>query len=280
MKRKIKRGYYIKARCITESEIAHKPPYVREIWDLLLREANHSGKRVYGRLIKRGQCFINYNEILDKLHWRIGWRKKQYSKNDCEATMKFLRSRAMIHTKKTTRGLIVTLRNYDYYQNPKNYEAYNEAYNENYSLPQTADTINKNEKNGKNVKERKTHTCSVPYQQIADAYNTTCVCCPKVLELSNERKNKVRLRWQKKPNIEYWISVFKKIDSTPFLRGEGDRGWTPDFDWIFQNDSNHLKVIEGKYDNFRNKNTKTEAEQKIAHNIKVSKEYLGERGDL
>ena len=37
---KIQGGYYIKARKIQESEIAHAPPHVREIWDWLLWDAN------------------------------------------------------------------------------------------------------------------------------------------------------------------------------------------------------------------------------------------------
>jgi len=42
---KIKGGYYIKARCIQDSEISIMPPYIREIWDWLLKEANHTNKK-------------------------------------------------------------------------------------------------------------------------------------------------------------------------------------------------------------------------------------------
>ena len=59
----------------------------------------------------------------------------------------------MITTTKATRGLIITILNYDYYQDPKNYESHNESHNESRSSPQTPDTINKNDKNGKEVKE-------------------------------------------------------------------------------------------------------------------------------
>ena len=43
---KIKGGYYIKARQIQDSEIAHSPPHFREIWDWLIKEANHKDKKV------------------------------------------------------------------------------------------------------------------------------------------------------------------------------------------------------------------------------------------
>jgi len=102
----IKGGYYIKARCIQNSEIAHAPPHVREIWDWLLKEANHTDKKVSGIIIKRGQCFRSYKDIQEGLHWMVGWRKHKYSKNQCEIAMKWLTKRQMIHTAKTTRGMI------------------------------------------------------------------------------------------------------------------------------------------------------------------------------
>lgn len=153
---KIKGGYYIKARRIQESEIAHSPPHFREIWDWLLKEANHKDKKIDGKIIKRGQCFCTYNSILEGLSWKVGWRKQTYSKHGCEGTMKFLRSRSMIATKRTTRGMIVTILNYDLYQNPKNYESHKENYNENYDSPQHSHTLNKNVKKGEKKEEIKT----------------------------------------------------------------------------------------------------------------------------
>jgi hypothetical protein len=39
-----------------------------------------------------------------------------------------------------------------------------------------------------------------------------------------------------------------KAQETPFLRGEGSKGWRADFDWFISNDRNVVKVLEGKYD--------------------------------
>ena len=154
---RIQGGYYIKARKIKESSIAHAPPHVREIWDYLIREANHQGQKRYGETLERGQVFTSYDDIREDLHWMIGWRKHRYTKAQCEIAMKFLRSTsrngAMIATRKTTRGMIITILNYDFYQDPKNYESHSESHNENHnetcSSPQTSDTIDKNVKNEK-----------------------------------------------------------------------------------------------------------------------------------
>ena len=47
--------------------------------------------------------------------------------------------------------------------------------------------------------------------------------------------------------------IFKAIDKaaiSDFLNGRiGNRGWTADFDWMFGNESNFIKVLEGRYDN-------------------------------
>ena len=140
----IGKGYYIKARKIQDSEIAHAPPHVREIWDYFLREANHQEVKKYGKTIQRGQLIRTYGDIIEALHWMVGWRKMSYSKSDCETAMKYLKKRAMVLTEKTTRGMVVTVCNYDTYQDPKHYENHKESYSKPTGEPQSDDTINKN----------------------------------------------------------------------------------------------------------------------------------------
>lgn len=155
----IKGGYYIKARKIQESIIAHAPPHIREIWDWIIKEANHQDKK-YGKFtVKRGQLFRTYPEIREGLHWRIGWRKEMYNENHVKKAMKFLRENLMVTTKKEPGGVLITIVNYDVYQNPKSYERTDERTNErtiaeplrNQPLPDN----NKNDNNVKNEKEYK-----------------------------------------------------------------------------------------------------------------------------
>ena len=127
---KIPGGYYLKARKIQESKIAHVPPHIREIWDWLLKEANHKDKKYCGFIVKRGQLFRTYKEIRDGLHWMVGYRKKTYSEDQAKKAMKFLRDNLMITTAKALGGVLITIINYNTYQNPKNYESTNESTNE------------------------------------------------------------------------------------------------------------------------------------------------------
>lgn len=140
---KITGGYYIKSRAIQESDIAHAPPHVREIWDWLLREANHKDTKV----CKRGSLVRSYKDIQEGLAWYVGWRKETYSKHQCEIAMKWLKKATMITTRKTTRGIVINIDKYDYYQNPNNYESHKENYTKATRKPQTSDTINKNDNN-------------------------------------------------------------------------------------------------------------------------------------
>lgn len=151
---KIKDGYYLKARIIQEKKISKAPPHIREIWDYLLMNANHKDNIYGGNIVTRGQLFRSYQDIRDGLSWNVGWRKMMYSENHTKKAMKFLRDTQMIATKKELGGVLITVLNYDYYQNPKNYERTKESTNErtvaeplrNQPLPDT----NKNVKNDKN----------------------------------------------------------------------------------------------------------------------------------
>lgn len=125
------------------------PPYIREIWDWLLKEANHSDKKSNGSSIKRGQLIRTFKDIQEGLKWMIGWRKMTYKKWQCENAMKFLRERTMITTMKTTRGMLITICNYSLYQDPINYESNRRADRRTTDRKQTTDTINKNVKNNK-----------------------------------------------------------------------------------------------------------------------------------
>jgi len=149
-------GYYIKARKIQDSQIAHMPPHIREIWDWLIKEANHKNAVFMGREINRGELLTSYNDIREGLHWMIGWRKEMYSKWHCEKAMKVLKKADMITTMKATHRLLIKIVKYDLYQDPSNYESHKEKPTRATRKPQTTDTINKKDKNDKNILPVKT----------------------------------------------------------------------------------------------------------------------------
>ena len=144
----IRGGYILQARKIDDSEIAFKPPHFREIFNWLYRQANHSDNDKF----KRGQCFRSINDIQEGLKWFVGYRKCTYTKDQCEKALKWLRKADMIETTKATRGMFITICNYEFYQDPKNYESNNESHKKATRKQQGSHTKNKNDNNDKNDK--------------------------------------------------------------------------------------------------------------------------------
>lgn len=144
-------GYILLSRKLRGSQVMNSAPVVREMFIYFLLEANHADNQSLG--IKRGQCVRRISDIQEALHWNVGYRKKTYSKSQCEGALEALRKMLMIETTKTTRGMIVTVCNYGRYQSPENYEGNNEDGSKILRRQQQADTINKNDKEEKNVKD-------------------------------------------------------------------------------------------------------------------------------
>lgn len=66
-----------------------------------------------------------------------------------------------------------------------------------------------------------------------------------VKKMSDGRLKKFKSRI-KDPDFDF-IEVMKAIKKSSMLRGDNARGWKVDWDFIFENDTNYLKIIEGKY---------------------------------
>ena len=95
-----------------------------------------------------------------------------------------------------------------------------------------------------------------PYQDIVDLWNTLCSSLPKVQKLTDDRRNKIRLRLNElSGNSEEWLpktkELFERVNASDFLRGDNSSDWTATFDWLFTNSKNWVKVMEGNYDNKR-----------------------------
>lgn len=77
---------------------------------------------------------------------------------------------------------------------------------------------------------------------------------PKACKLSSKRKLKLRARaaeWAKAGADARTIAqgIFAKVATSNFLNGKNNRGWICGFDWVIENDTNWIKILEGNYDN-------------------------------
>lgn len=101
-------------------------------------------------------------------------------------------------------------------------------------------------------KESKEKKRKYPYGDIVRLWNSICVSLPMVQGLSDSRKDKIRSRLDEIGDEEKWLptieDLFKRIQASDFLCGRNGR-WKANFDWVFKNDKNYVKILEGNYTN-------------------------------
>jgi len=107
--------------------------------------------------------------------------------------------------------------------------------------------LNKNG-NKKGNKKDNDNFIDIPFKEIKNSFNEICSDI-QIKDITPKRKTKVATRWKEQPDLNYWIEIFKKVQDSDFLKGKNDRNWKCSFDWIFENDTNYIKIDEGKYSN-------------------------------
>lgn len=106
---------------------------------------------------------------------------------------------------------------------------------------------------GDNNKSIYNNTSLLECEKVVELYHSILPMLPKIKKLNKGRCNKIVIRLgEMDDGIRTMQDVFEKIALSPFLTGKNDRRWYADLDWIIKNDSNWVKIIEGKYDNGSN----------------------------
>src|SRR3990167_6916485 len=116
-----------------------------------------------------------------------------------------------------------------------------------------------------NTKDKRLTTMSVsdPYfsftpEVFQKLWNETLVphgfsrCTTLDHKENNKLTTKTRLqlikdRLKEKSCPSYWLYIFSKILDSSFCRGENDRNWKANIDWLIR-PTTHTKIAEGKYD--------------------------------
>ena len=118
MDNKIEGGYILVPRLWDESESANWTPLTRELWFWLLRNVHNRDRKSFSR----GEGFFTIEKIREGLSWRSGYCKGTYSKSQIGRSLQKLQDEGALQKWKSTRGVRVKITNYDFYQNPENYE--------------------------------------------------------------------------------------------------------------------------------------------------------------
>lgn len=113
-------------------------------------------------------------------------------------------------------------------------------------------------------------------ENIILLFNKKCIDFPKVLKSNKIREKKIKLRLKEMQNEIGIIEVlFDKMQASEFLKGKNNNQWSATFDWVFENESNWVKVIEGNYDN-KKSCIKPEKENYVDYNARMAAELIEE----
>lgn len=248
-----------------------------QLFIYLLLKANCVDKQWQGITIKRGQLATSNATMRQDL---------RLSEQQIRTCIKRLISTGEITYKSTNRYVVITICNYDKYQeignsiNEQNNEPTNNqstdeqrAINEQSTTTKEVKNIRSKEYNIKDIKQEsgsndqlssasdeakavepeKPKGEKLPFKDIKAMWNETCTGFPKLFTLSDPRKNKMRIRIAEMGGLEKALplikQIFEKMQQSKFLKGDNKRGWKASFDWLFENDKNWVKVYEGNYDN-------------------------------
>jgi hypothetical protein len=143
----IPEGCILLARKTQESDIwVIKPSWWLKVWTYILMKVNHTDNKYF----KRGENMFSRKEIHLHCHLSMDGVGIEAIAN----LFRYLRENGMIHTQKTTRGIVIKVTNYDEYQKLENYKPLSKNHTGNHTdYTQTTHrlhTINKNVKNEKN----------------------------------------------------------------------------------------------------------------------------------
>ena len=94
-------------------------------------------------------------------------------------------------------------------------------------------------------KENASHEAAPHPQQIVDLFNSICVSFPSVRSLSEARKKAIKARLNTY-TVEQFKTMFEMAEASPFLKGQNNRNWQANFDWLIK-DGNFAKVFDGNY---------------------------------
>ena len=147
-------GFIFVWRSLKESDVWFMPPEYLKLWVYLLIETNHQKARYRGFTVNRGQCFRSYQEIAEAVSYFKGSCRVPVTRDQVKRMMHYFKKQKMITTKKEPRGVLITIINYEKYQQSTTHGGNQEAHQDSPAVklkkPQGKPSINNNDNKKKN----------------------------------------------------------------------------------------------------------------------------------
>ena len=118
------------------------------------------------------------------------------------------------------------------------------------TLPAAASAAETRRKGEKPKVEKKGE--AVPYEEIRQAWCELCTGLPQPKVINSGRKRRIALRVAEMGGAAKALPLLRELMErmarSSFLQGQNKTGWKATFDWLFENPTNWVKVMEGNYD--------------------------------
>jgi len=150
------------------------------------------------------------------------WKKRQFQSDDSKERV------ARHRAKKRQETADVTICNGDVTPPYTETDTYKKSSNEDSSAEPTAKPLTKHE--------------------VIDAWQTRMVPqgFPSIRKMTAQRERQLKARLRDS-TLDEWLQAMAALERSSFCRGENDRGWRADFDFLLQPKS-FTKLLEGAYD--------------------------------
>lgn len=124
-------GCILLARKMLDSDLMQQSPLIVKLWVWILLKAFWKD----GDQIKRGQLLTTIREMQEAMSHYAGWRKIAPTKDEIRTAYEALTNATRITTQRTTRGMIISVVNYDSYQDLTAYASHTADHKETATKP-------------------------------------------------------------------------------------------------------------------------------------------------
>jgi hypothetical protein len=233
-------GFILLSRSLLDSEVFASQKMLK-IWVWCLLKANYKDKFVPIK-VGKGETTVE----VKRGSFLFG-RFKAEEEIDIDGStiyriLRKLESLGNIEIKASNQYSVVSICNYDSYQNVTNYKKTADELDMNqirtrYELDMN--TTNKEKNNKKDKKEKKKDIVNL-WNTFAEKNNLA-----KIKGITKSRSKHLDARLEE-DNFEF-NAILQQIEKQDFLLGKGGMNWKVNFDFIIKNDNNFIKILEGGY---------------------------------
>lgn len=197
----------------------------------MLLKAYWKDTRIEGKQLERGSFISSIKNLSFET---------SLTENEVRTAILHLKTTGEITSEGTNKNTVFTIKNYDSYQTI-NEQNHNQTTNNPQPInkPLTTNEEYKELEEGKEKNDRN-------YLSIITHYNAICKSYPRIVKMSDKRRKALSARMNQGYTEEDFKRLFELAENSGFLKGDNDRDWSADFDWLIT-DKNMPKVLEEKY---------------------------------